>query len=948
MSAPPRQRPIRPFSVGAIVGVCLCLVNPFATGSEIDFYRDVYPVLKSNCIACHNKTITKAALNMETPETMRKGGDSGEGVIPGNGAESLIFQAAAHTGDVEMPPKGNKSGASKLTPKELELLKAWIDQGAKSSLNQARQVVWQPLPPGVNPIYSVAMSRDGRLAACGRANQVFIYDLATRQLVTRLADDSLSKPGSPQITGVAHRAIVQSLALSPDGLRLASGSFREVKIWRRENSIVTTRKGDPALGAVLSVLSANGTQVVSADMQGILHVLDAANGMSLKTIPTGSQGRITLLRLSPDASMAAVYRTDGSLSLWDLVAGDRIASKEGLAGVRSLAWTRDGKAIATGGQDKIARIWSWPAGEKSGLVVSKELEGATGVITAIETGSALLLAASTDGKVHLWNTSEVKPARRELAIDGVVTLGLSGDDKRFAAGRADGTLQVWELSAGKPIIELSGDVDTNAQMAALDRVVAAEGLEMAFQKQEVARIETQNKALEELLKKANETIATVRKDLVEKQNELKQTSEAREAAQNLVATVTDQIAKSPGGKPDAALEKSLTDSRMKLMAATLAESTSLASFKSRKIHLKDAEIEAQNYSAAQARNKSAVDAVNAALTKANASKDKASADSALTRKAALSRKVQPLAVRFSSDTETVAAAYSDGSLRIWAVASGLPIQHLASSGMTAAVSLESCANGAITTSTADGLTSRVSTPSRWILERTIGGETAASPFVDRVNALRFSPDGKTLAAGGGEPTRSGDISLWDLENGTLINEWKERHSDAVLSLDFSPDGKLLASGAADKIARVTDIASGKLMNTLEGHTHHVLGVSFRADGRVLATSGADTVVVMWDMISGERKRKVEGWSKEVTSVQFIGATNQILTSSGDNLVRIVDEGGAQIRAMPNLPDFMQSAASSATANIIIGGGEDSLLRVWNGTTGQELAVFGAESPPKSP
>ena len=174
-----------------------CLVTHWATGAEIDFYRDVYPILKSNCIACHNKTTTKAALNMETPEAMRKGGDSGEGVIPGNGAESLIFQAAAHTGDIEMPPKGNKSGAVNLTPDELALLKAWIDQGAKSSIKQARHVVWQPLPPGVNPIYSVAMTRDGRLAACGRANQVFVYDLATRQFVTRLADESLDKPGLP-------------------------------------------------------------------------------------------------------------------------------------------------------------------------------------------------------------------------------------------------------------------------------------------------------------------------------------------------------------------------------------------------------------------------------------------------------------------------------------------------------------------------------------------------------------------------------------------------------------------------------------------------------------------------------------------------------------------------------------------------------------------------------
>ncbi len=225
-------------------------------------------------------------------------------------------------------------------------------------------------------------------------------------------------------------------------------------------------------------------------------------------------------------------------------------------------------------------------------------------------------------------------------------------------------------------------------------------------------------------------------------------------------------------------------------------------------------------------------------------------------------------------------------------------------------------------------------------------DSGASPFVDRVNAVRFSPDGKTLAVGGGELSRSGDISLWDVATGKPIKTWKERHSDAVLGLDFSPDGKRLASGGADKIARVTDIASGKLVNVFEGHTHHVLGVSFRADGRVLATAGADSVVVVWDMISGERKKKIEGWSKEVTSLQFIGATNQIVTSAGDNLVRIVDDNGGQIRAMAKLPDFMQSAASAATAGVIIGGGEDGLLRVWNGTTGQELAPYWGKNESK--
>jgi WD40 repeat protein len=151
---------------------------------------------------------------------------------------------------------------------------------------------------------------------------------------------------------------------------------------------------------------------------------------------------------------------------------------------------------------------------------------------------------------------------------------------------------------------------------------------------------------------------------------------------------------------------------------------------------------------------------------------------------------------------------------------------------------------------------------------------------------------------------------------------------------------LIASGAADKIARVTEIASGKQVNLFEGHTHHVMGIAFRADGRVLATAGADGVVSAWDMIIGERKKKIEGWTKEVTSLQFIGATNQIVTSAGDNRVRVVTDDGGEVRSIANLPDYMQASASTSNGGFLIAGGEDSVLRVWDGASGKELAAFG--------
>ena len=142
------------------------------------------------------------------------------------------------------------------------------------------------------------------------------------------------------------------------------------------------------------------------------------------------------------------------------------------------------------------------------------------------------------------------------------------------------------------------------------------------------------------------------------------------------------------------------------------------------------------------------------------------------------------------------------------------------------------------------------------------------------------------------------------------------------------------------LAYLSEVATGKPVNLFEGHTHYVMGVAFRADGRVLATAGADGTVVTWDMILGERKKKIEGWRKEVTSVQFLGATNQIVTSAGDNLVRIVTDEGAQVRAIANLPEFMQSAACCPATNAIVAGGEDSVLRVWNSADGKELVTFG--------
>ncbi|MCA9267331.1 MAG: hypothetical protein KDA41_02620, partial [Planctomycetales bacterium] len=144
----------------------------------VDFQSEILPLLRRNCLACHNATDAESELVLETPQTIAKGGSQGAGVTPGKGMESLLFISAAHLDDPVMPPADNKVGAKNFTPEQLGLLKLWIDQGAKGEVtNTAGPIVWQPLPSSVNPVYALAVSPHGEYVAAGRANQVFIYSV---------------------------------------------------------------------------------------------------------------------------------------------------------------------------------------------------------------------------------------------------------------------------------------------------------------------------------------------------------------------------------------------------------------------------------------------------------------------------------------------------------------------------------------------------------------------------------------------------------------------------------------------------------------------------------------------------------------------------------------------------------------------------------------------------
>jgi cytochrome c553 len=95
------------------------------TPEQLEFFeKRVRPVLVTNCYECHGEGRAKGGLRLTTGEMVRRGGDSGAAIVPGNPDESLLIEAIGQRGDIKMPPK------QKLADSEISDLRRWIEIGA--------------------------------------------------------------------------------------------------------------------------------------------------------------------------------------------------------------------------------------------------------------------------------------------------------------------------------------------------------------------------------------------------------------------------------------------------------------------------------------------------------------------------------------------------------------------------------------------------------------------------------------------------------------------------------------------------------------------------------------------------------------------------------------------------------------------------------------------------
>jgi mono/diheme cytochrome c family protein len=108
-------------------------IPPPSDKKGVTYEKDIKAIFDTSCIKCHGEQKPKAKLRLDSLAGVLKGGTDGKVVEPGNSAKSGLVHSISHVGDEEqwMPPPKNKAGIKQLTPEQIGLIRAWIDQGAK-------------------------------------------------------------------------------------------------------------------------------------------------------------------------------------------------------------------------------------------------------------------------------------------------------------------------------------------------------------------------------------------------------------------------------------------------------------------------------------------------------------------------------------------------------------------------------------------------------------------------------------------------------------------------------------------------------------------------------------------------------------------------------------------------------------------------------------------------
>lgn len=615
----------------------------------------------------------------------------------------------------------------------------------------------------------------------------------------------------------------------------------------------------------------------------VLLTLAALNGVAQKpelVVQTGHSDSVRSIAFSPDGKTLASASSDHTIKLWDVATGIELRTLKGHSlDVNSVAFSPDGKTLASGSLDSTIKLWDVSTGAE---LLTLKAPNVVNSVAFSPDGKTLASGDSGSEDIKLWNLStgaEVRTLRslRRRSYPAV-SVAFSPDGKTLASGSGGNEIKLWNVSTGAELRTFKGHADHPM------------GLSLAFSPD-------------------GKTLAGASIDVT-----LWSLSTGRE-----LRTFKEQssfprsVAFSPDGK-------------------------TLASDSSNSVVLWDGSTGAE-----LRRLGEHADSVTSVVFSpdgqiiASGSDDKTvkiwNASTGSELRTLRSHSDSIFSIALSPDRKTLASAGTGHTVKLWDVSTGTEVHSL--KGHSEGINAVAFSNdGKIIASGSSDKTVKLWDVATGAEVRSLTGEQSnfpASPFSAPVFSLAFSPDGKTLASG------RVYITLWDITTGAEVSALSG-HSNGVTSLMFSSDGKTLVSGSSDDTVKLWNVSTGAELRRFEAHSNGINSVAFSPDGRTVATGSVDKTIRLWDVSTGGELRTFKGHSDSVTSVAFSSDGKMLASGSGDYTIKLWDiSSGTVLHTFNAHSLYVQSISFSPNNQFLLSGSWDMRIKVWEVSSGKELA-----------
>ncbi|MCT7983667.1 WD40 repeat domain-containing protein [Laspinema sp. A4] len=616
-------------------------------------------------------------------------------------------------------------------------------------------------------VWSVAFSPDGQLLASGSNDtQVLLWN-RNGSLHKKLVDYSLD------VTGVSHADAVTSVAFSNDGNLIASASKdRTVKLWKRDGSLYKTL--------------------------------------------TGHTDSIYSASFSPDSQFVATASHDQTVMLWRVSDGTLVRRFQGHTdSVNWVTFSPDGQTLASASDDKTVKLWSLDG------ALQKTLRVHTDWVTALafSPDGRHLVSAGVDHTISVTNLEENRTQTWKAHDDIVFSLSFSPDGRWFASAGDDNAIKIWKLdgTAIKTLKGHSGRVTSvnfspdgmTLASASWDKTIRLWTLKDTFLKVLAGEVGHKGRVSSISLSPTGKQLASASWDKTVKIWSL-DPGRTKDAVTTLQGSDGHDarvfgVSFSHDGRAIASVSQDCT---VKIWNAT--NGTLLKTL------------------------------VDPNLTGDSSKHSDCPVESSHSDRA--------YSVSFSPDGQLIASGSRDKTVKIWRI-DGTLLKVL--EGHTERVnSVAFSPDGRLIVSGSDDKMVKLWNKEGELLQ-TLSGRY---PHQSYVTSVTFSPDGQRVASASWDNT----VKIWHLD-GTLEKTLLQGYSDSVESVRFSPDGRLLVSASWDGTVKLWSLKDGTLLKTLQGHTSGVLDVEFSPDGEIIASAGDDNTVILWNLDLDDLTRRACTW-----------------------------------------------------------------------------------------